>query len=64
MKEETTSDATRLLWRWIERYGIPQALYCYQKNVFVSIREATIEEHLAGIEPKSPSNLFLMFGSL
>ncbi len=53
-EEETTSDAMRLLWRWIERYGIPQALFCDKKNAFVSIREPTIEEQLAGIEPKSP----------
>jgi len=27
-----TSDAMRLLWRWIERFGIPQAL-CYDKKM-------------------------------
>lgn len=53
-EEETTSDAMRLLWRWIEHYGIPQALYCDKKNAFVLTREPTIEEQLAGIEPKSP----------
>jgi transposase len=43
-EEETTSDAMRLLWRWIERYGLPQALYCDKKNAFVLTREPTIEE--------------------
>lgn len=43
----------RLLWYWIDCYGIPQALYCDKKNTFVLTREPTIEEQLAGIEPKS-----------
>ncbi|SLM19210.1 conserved hypothetical protein [uncultured spirochete] len=45
-EEETTSDAMRLLWRWIEQYGIPQALYCDKKNAFVLTREPTIAEQL------------------
>jgi len=53
-EEETTADAMRLLWRWIEQYGIPQGVYCDKKNAFVLTREPTIEEQLAGIEPKSP----------
>jgi transposase len=52
-EEETTADAMTLLWRWIERYGIPQAVYCDKKNAFVLNKEPTIEEQLAGIEPKS-----------
>ncbi|GAB6276128.1 MAG: hypothetical protein SAMD01599839_06680 [Rectinema sp.] len=38
-EEETTSDAMRLLWRWIECYGIPQVLYCDKKNAFMLTRE-------------------------
>jgi len=49
--EETTEVAMRLLWRWIERYGIPKALYTDKKNVFVTNREPTMEEQLAGEEP-------------
>jgi len=49
-----TSDAMRLLWRWIERFCLPQALYCDKKNAFVITREPTIEEKLAGIELRSP----------
>jgi len=49
-EEETTSDAMRLLWYWIECYGIPKALYGDKKNAFVLSREPTIEEQLAGIE--------------
>lgn len=52
--QETTVAAMQLLWRWIERYGIPQAVYCDRKNAFVLDREPTIEEQLAGIVPKSP----------
>jgi transposase len=50
-EQETTEAAMRLLWSWIERYGIPKALYTDKKNVFVTDREPTIEEQLAGEEP-------------
>jgi transposase len=48
---ETTEAAMRLLWGWIERYGIPMSLYCDQKNVYITDREPTLEEQLEGIEP-------------
>jgi hypothetical protein len=38
-----------LLRRWIERYGVPRALYTDWKNVYV--REATEAEKLAGEAP-------------
>lgn len=50
---ETTEAAMRLLWQWIERYGIPLALYTDRKNVFITDREPTVEEQLAGEEPKT-----------
>lgn len=56
-EEETTKDAMMLLWRWIELYGIPQAVYCDKKNAFVLNRQPSIEEQLAGVEPKSPFEL-------
>jgi hypothetical protein len=56
-EQETTEAAMRLLWMWIERYGIPQAVYCDRKNAFVLNREPTIEEQLAGILPRSPFEL-------
>jgi hypothetical protein len=49
--EETTEVAMRLLWSWIERYGIPKALYTDRKNVFVTDRGPTLDEQLAGEEP-------------
>jgi hypothetical protein len=50
-EEETTEAAMRTLWGWIERYGIPVALYTDRKNVYVTEREPTLEEELAGVEP-------------
>lgn len=50
-EEETTEAAMRTLWLWIERYGVPKALYTDRKNVFVTDREPTIEEQLADVEP-------------
>lgn len=52
-EQETTAAAMKLLWAWIERYGIPQAVYCDKKNAYVISREPTIEEQLRGIVPKS-----------
>ena len=49
--EETTEACMRLLWQWIETYGIPKALYTDKKNVFVTDRAPTIEEQLAGQKP-------------
>lgn len=51
--EETTEACMRLLWQWIERYGRPKALYADKKNVFVTNRAATLEEQLAGEEPRT-----------
>lgn len=48
---ETTEACMRALWQWIDRYGIPKALYTDKKNVFVTDREPTLEEQLAGEEP-------------
>ncbi len=50
-RQETTSLAMRALWQWCKRYGIPRALYTDRKNVFVTNREPTLEEQLAGQEP-------------
>jgi transposase len=50
-EEETTDLAMRALWLWIERYGIPQALYTDRKNVFITDREPTLEEQIAAKEP-------------
>jgi hypothetical protein len=49
--QETTEAAMNLLRRWIEKYGVPMALYTDKKNVYITGREPTIEEQLAGEEP-------------
>ena len=52
-EEETTEAAMRVLWAWIEKYGVPLALYCDLKSVYLSGREPTVEEQLAGVTPKT-----------
>lgn len=56
-QEETTEAAMLLLWSWIDKYGIPMSIYCDRKNVFVTDREATIDEQIAGVEPKTAFGL-------
>jgi hypothetical protein len=50
-EEETTEAAFRCLWKWVERYGIPRALYLDRKSVYLALRPPTLEEQLAGEEP-------------
>lgn len=47
-EQETTEGAMKVLWRWIELYGIPKALYTDHKNLYVVDREPTKDEQLAG----------------
>ena len=49
-QDEGTISAMRVLEGWIELYGIPQALYADRLKVYVTDREPTIEEQLAGQE--------------
>jgi hypothetical protein len=50
-KQETTWAAANLLRRWIEQYGVPQALYTDWKNVYV--RPASEAEKQAGKVPRT-----------
>lgn len=50
-REETIHLAMRTLWGWIERYGIPKALYVDHKNVYITPREPTRDEELRGERP-------------
>ena len=52
-EQETTEACMRTLWAWIIQYGIPRALYTDKKNVFITDREPTLEEQLAGEEPQT-----------
>jgi hypothetical protein len=47
--EETIWGAVRVLRSWIERYGVPQALYVDRKNIYV--RPATGQERNTGEQP-------------
>ena len=49
--EETTKGAMEVLWAWIEKYGVPKALYVDRKSVYVTDREPTVEEQLSGQIP-------------
>jgi hypothetical protein len=50
-QEETTEAAMALLQQWIERHGVPRALYTDRKNVYITERAPTLEEQLADQEP-------------
>ena len=50
-REETTKAAMEVLWAWIEKYGVPRALYTDRKTVYITGREPTSEEQLAGEKP-------------
>jgi transposase len=50
---ETTHAAMRTLWGYIKRYGIPRALYVDKDAIFVTNREPTIKEELAGEQPRT-----------
>jgi hypothetical protein len=50
-EQETTWAAARVLRVWVERYGIPHALYTDWKNVY--LREPTEAERAAGTVPRT-----------
>ena len=52
-EEETTFSAMELLELWIRRYGIPEALYCDLKSVYLTTREPTNEELISGKLPRT-----------
>jgi len=49
-EEETSFAAMALLWNWIERYGIPRALYTDRKNVYVLDKETRERAAESGLE--------------
>lgn len=48
---ETTYAAMKTLWEYIELYGIPRSLYVDKDAVYITNREPTIQEELAGKKP-------------
>lgn len=49
-EEETTEAAMRLLWMWIERYGVPKSLYTDKKNVYLACEKDRENARLEGRE--------------
>ena len=49
-EEETIFSAMELLWRWIDRYGIPRALYTDKKNVYVVDEKTRARAAESGVE--------------
>ena len=47
-EKETTKSALAILRKWVERHGVPSALYTDKKNIYVSDREPTPEEKRQG----------------
>lgn len=47
-EEETLASAYGLLRQWIERRGVPEALYVDRRSMYVASREPTAEEKRAG----------------
>jgi hypothetical protein len=50
-EQETTEAAMTVLENWVTRRGVPIALYCDRKNVYITERAPTLEEQLAGEGP-------------
>lgn len=49
-EQETTAGAMKLLWSWIDKYGIPAALYTDRKNVYVPDEKTAAKAELSGQE--------------
>jgi hypothetical protein len=49
-EQETTAGAMELLWKWIDKYGIPVALYTDRKNVYVPDEKTAAKAELSGQE--------------
>jgi transposase len=49
-EQETTAAAMTLLWKWIDRYGIPAGLYTDRKNVYVPDKKTAAKAELSGDE--------------
>ena len=49
-EQETTAAAMMLLWKWIDKYGIPAALYTDRKNVYVPDQKTSAKAELSGQE--------------
>lgn len=55
-EQETIFAAMELLWKWIDRYGLPRALYTDKKNVYV------VDEKTRQLAAESGEEVFTQFG--
>jgi len=52
-EQETTIAAMEVFQGYVERYGLPRALYVDRDSIYRPEREATLAENLAGKEPRT-----------
>lgn len=52
-EEETTEASYDLFERWGKRWGLPLSLYADRDSIYECMREPTVAEQVAGIEPKT-----------
>lgn len=52
--EDSNTAAMRVLWTWIERYGIPATIRCRKRRLRLKNWRPTLQEQLSGKEPLTP----------
>ena len=50
-RDEGTAAAMRMLWAWAVQFGIPHSVYVDRLKTYITEREPTVEEQLAGQTP-------------
>lgn len=50
-EEETTAASFETFWRYVERYGLPHAVYADKASIYRTTRDATVDENLADEPP-------------
>src|SRR5690606_25573609 len=50
-EEETTAASLETFWRYVERYGLPHAVYADKASIYRTTRDATVDESLADEPP-------------
>lgn len=52
-EDEGTAAAMKMLWAWIARFGIPHSIYLDRLKTYITDREPTVDEQLAGQTPQT-----------
>lgn len=50
-EEETTAASFETFWRYVDRYGLPHAVYADKASIYRTTRDATVDETLANEPP-------------